>query len=359
MTPPAMVEVGLVVTAHALAAWVATYLVHSTLVFAGAWGLTGVRALAPSDEVRVWRFAIVAPLGTAAVQTFITAGWSPLAVEMADAAPAALADWRMGAMLLAPAALVPLALLAIWRLGRLRLLRAMGSRTTAPEIFQREATELASAAGGRQPRVTVSTTAAVPAAVGTDEICVPIALFGTLSREERRALLAHELGHLTKQDPVWLAILGCLSQVIVFQPLNRFAIRRLRGACERAADDFAVRLTGEPAALARALTSIAAVVLILSGGAAAAGSPIVERVRRILDDASARRQPSGGRVRLAWVSAAIMVLLFLTPGATSTVEQVSHRLPWLTPSREEPNARMLEVRRAQRQWRETVRRAFR
>lgn len=356
MTPPPIVEVLLVVGSASLAAWAVTYLIHSTLTIAAAWMLTRFRSLAPVDEVRVWQFAVLAPVGTAAVQAFVTGAWSPLAIEVADTVPAQWVDWRIGAALFASLVTVPAIVARMGMAGRRQLSRTLGTRVPAPNHVQRQAAELAAVAGRPAPRVTMSATIAVPAAVGLAEICVPEASFGLLPAEQQRALLAHELGHLAKRDPVCLAILNALARLVIVQPLNRVAVGRMRAACERAADDFAIRVTGDPVALARALSSLTAAILILSGGASAAGSPIVERVQRILD---ARRSVNRSRARLVWAAGALAALVWLAPGAAITPERVANRLPWLAPSHEAPGPRLHAVRRFEREWRETFRRSFR
>jgi beta-lactamase regulating signal transducer with metallopeptidase domain len=175
--------------------------------------------------------------------------------------------------------------------------------------------------------------------------------------DERRALFAHEVGHLVRRDPIWFALTGSLARVAAFQPLNRFALTRLRTACEEAADDFAVRVTGDPAALARALTGLASVLVLLSAGAAATGSHVIERVSRLLGDDPRAPRSRGRPVRVAVCGAALATLLGLAPGITVSIDDLANRLPWLAPSREIPNARMLEVRRVTREWRARVRRS--
>jgi len=82
-----------------------------------------------------------------------------------------------------------------------------------------------------------------------------------LSEEELKAAIAHELGHLARYDGLWNVLTGVVVAVFFFQPLNAVALRRLKEAREEAADEWALRLTRSPLALARCLARVGAMVL--------------------------------------------------------------------------------------------------
>jgi beta-lactamase regulating signal transducer with metallopeptidase domain len=245
-------------------------------------------------------------------------------------------------------------LVANWLSGRVALHRALGRRRPAPVEIQRLADELAAASKSRRPRVSQSHTAPVPAAVGLSEICVPRFGFEELSGKEQRALLAHELGHLVRRDPLWFAGLSALRRLAAFQPLNGFALSRLRHASELAADDFALATTGDRVALASALTAMTSVIVALPGAAAATGSPIVERVGRVLETETKKPRPMNRVVRLSLAGCVVAAALYLPLGASAPPDETADRIPWLSPSREEPNQRMLEIRRLTREWRRSL-----
>lgn len=54
----------------------------------------------------------------------------------------------------------------------------------------------------------------------------------SLPRDELRAVLAHELGHIMRGDLRWLLIGRVLTTVFAFQPLNRIARREWTAAAE-------------------------------------------------------------------------------------------------------------------------------
>jgi beta-lactamase regulating signal transducer with metallopeptidase domain len=198
----------------------------------------------------------------------------------------------------------------------------------------------------------------VPAAVGRSEISVPSRFFATLESDEQLALLAHELGHLARRDPLWLAAASAMARLAFFQPLGRFALRRLRAATEQAADDFAVDVTRNPLALARALTTLTTLVVLLAGGASAAGSPVYERVRLLLEPRP-RRKPLTRAGLLAAALVSTIALVAIAPGVSLSGVAAADQIPWRTPSKDEPNARMLEVRRFERRLRDSLPRLLR
>jgi Zn-dependent protease with chaperone function len=365
MTPAPVTEALLVVFAAITGAWVLSYLVHSSLLIGAAALLTRMRTLAPADQARLWRFVIVAPFATATLHVASPAGAPLLSLDMARLLPEALVDWRAGIVSGSLMLMMVVVLVSGWIAGVLVLRRVLGRRSPAPTSVQHEVAALAAVVGCPVPRVTMSASSLVPAAVGFSEVVVPARSVEAWSPEERRALLAHEMGHIVARDPVWFVIVGALSRVALFQPLNRFAAARMRVASEEAADDFAAHATGDPFTLASALASLASMLMLLPGGAAASGSPIVTRVSRLL---SGGRPPTPVRVAMRRVASvvAIVIMALAAPGVTASPDAVASRLQWLAPSRDEPSDRMLEVRRVtfevrqfKRELRDRLRRSFR
>ena len=79
-----------------------------------------------------------------------------------------------------------------------------------------------------------------------------------LEPSSQRALLAHELAHHARLDPLWNRITHLASFVLFFQPLHRVARAHTIASAELLADDLAVRWTGDGPGLARCLTEVAA-----------------------------------------------------------------------------------------------------
>ena len=351
-----MAEVAGVVVAHAIVAWVITYLLHSTVLYGVARLLERLHD-DPEWRSVVWRTAIFGPLVTASLQTAWPVG-----------APVRIGPETPGA-LLGPNPLLALSLVAAWVTvigaravavvrAELRARTALGPRRVSRDPHLRRLLEEAAASAGlrRTPLLTISRSSFSPAALAPAEVCLPLRIFAGLPAEQRRALLAHEVAHLTRRDPLWSGAATALVRVLSFQPLSRSALVRLRRAAEHAADARALA-TSSPLDLARALAAIAPFALTAAGaGAAATGAPIAERVARILDPATPPARP------LAALHLATTLLMLaggclaLGPGVSFTPETAAESIPWLTPSRQEPNVRMLEVRNFDRELRTLVRR---
>ena len=116
------------------------------------------------------------------------------------------------------------------------------------------------------------------------------ALLAPLEPAERRAVVAHELGHLVDLDGRYLTFLRTLARMVRFDPLMTYLTRRVTREEEWRADDTAARLTGDPLALARALYKVsngeamgrpAPAGLVGAGGARGERDAAV-RIRRLL-----------------------------------------------------------------------------
>lgn len=238
-------------------------------------------------------------------------------------------SWLAGAWILG--ALIGLVLFAsAWS----RLFARLAGRLELKDGPLRETLdELSRRAGLRgRVRLTVSTRILAPITLGIvrREICVPMRALADLSPTEQESMLAHELGHAIRRDPAWLALCRLLEMVLVVQPLNRVARRRLQIASEVLSDDWAVRLTGRPLALASCLTEVAVWLVgapagrraLLAPGIASDPSPLRSRVERLLDR---RRQPVTEDRALWWgpsATAALVLVALAAPGFTRTATAV-------------------------------------
>ena len=153
----------------------------------------------------------------------------------------------------------------------------------------------------RRVRLTCTWRLRVPVALGlrAAEVCVPPRALFQLDDEQQDALLAHELAHLARRDPVWLPLTQVLAAVFFFQPLNWLARRRLRELSELLSDEWAVARTGRPLSLAGCLAEVAGWSLAGRGansssrhparlpvpGMADRPSQLAHRIRRLLDGA--------------------------------------------------------------------------
>ncbi|WP_010584196.1 M56 family metallopeptidase [Schlesneria paludicola] len=88
-------------------------------------------------------------------------------------------------------------------------------------------------------------------------VVLPQGIEDTLTTDELRALLAHEVAHLVRRDPIWQWIVEILCTCLAFQPLNFLARCHWQWATELLCDDWAVDRRIPPTLLATCLTKVA------------------------------------------------------------------------------------------------------
>ncbi|HYX25046.1 MAG TPA: M56 family metallopeptidase, partial [Thermoanaerobaculia bacterium] len=347
-------------------AWLLTYLLHSTLLLGLAWlAAKPLARWSVAAEEAVWKLALVGALVTASLQ--LAAGWEPAAGRWSLAqAPAAELTMTnrtnrtdqtdrvsAAAFRMAPAALtvaaapsrpersasssrptLPAVALGLWALGAAVLLgayvrsyaRIRHRLRTRPRVVGGEVLtqlhELAVEAGlGRSVRLSCSSRVPVPLALGIrqPEICLPPRALAGLTAEQQQGMLAHELAHLERRDPVWLAVSHLLAAVLFFQPLNWVARRRLREISEMLSDERAVAFTGRPLSLAGCLAEVAGWSAGLRPlplpGMADRPSNLAARIRRLLDETRSPEHPA----RRLWLGAAMVALLIAVAAAAPAV----------------------------------------
>ncbi|WP_168204004.1 M56 family metallopeptidase [Aliikangiella coralliicola] len=102
-----------------------------------------------------------------------------------------------------------------------------------------------------------------PIALASNEVVLPLGITQYFQREQIKAALAHELAHLKRKDNFWLAIYQLKACLFFFQPLNKLLTQVLYQFAEQRSDEMAARWTGNPKALAEAL-SVSAEINLLS-----------------------------------------------------------------------------------------------
>ena len=132
-------------------------------------------------------------------------------------------------------------------------------------------------------------------------ILVPQEVFTRLDREQMSALLAHEVAHLARRDPLWTLLGQVICDLFFFQPLNRCTRQQLRVEAEYLADRQAVGVLTDRLGLARCLATLGEWSLARAPGVIAHPPPAVGvspyhsilalRIERILE----RLEPKGGR----------------------------------------------------------------
>lgn len=338
--------------------WLLTYALHSTILLFGAWLLARMARSHPVREA-IWKTALFGGFVTATLQSLLSV--TPLAgrvtldapapavapveskgsFEAASGALAARPDdpeasdesGQAGIGAFRPAmsgselAVAVWASLALVLVGAYLVRRAWFTRRIArrrPVMTHplAEMLEILSAEVGivRPIRLSASSALASPIALGSSEIAVPEAALTDLDPDQQRGMLAHELAHLERRDPAWLAAACVAERFAFFQPLNRLARRRIQESAEYLCDEWAVRRTGSGVFLAKCLAKVAEWMdasphAVPVAGMAEERSHLVARVRRLLDGSPFPSAPAG-RTLLAAGGLAVIAAVLAVPGVS-------------------------------------------
>src|SRR3954463_1856402 len=308
-------------------AWLLTYAIHSSVLLSLVWVLVRVRRFSPGASELLWKSAMlggfltasiqlkldVRPAGTLMLQppvvtapaTTVSRIDKPKTSTRTDAAqteiapqlqpstgrlrPAVVMSRSSG--LVAGWGLIALVLGLSYVARRLILVGRLGDRRAVQEDQLLDVlVQLVDDAGLRRtPVLTSSSQISSPVALGINEICVPETALTELDLEQQQSLLAHELAHLARRDPVWLIVGSLIERVFWIQPLNRVASREIATSAEFLCDDWAVRRTGSGVPLARCLAQVAEWIQASPLGVPVAGmaeerSLLVSRVARLVED---------------------------------------------------------------------------
>lgn len=296
--------------ASAVASWLLTYALHSTLLL----GLSlfairrlGLRRLALQQALL--RTALLGGLATASLALSppplpdalrwtggLDSRHSPLlAAASQEAASARPSPFRL------PSGWV-YGLVAVWLLGagiatarfldaarRLWSLLSDRRRLASEPLVESVAPLLVAMGLRRAVDLTASARITVPLAAGVlrPTVCIPERALVSLPLRQQVGLCAHELAHVARSDPAWNVVYRAVEAAFFFQPLNRWVAARLRAVAECAADDLAATACGEPLALAQSLVGVASwttgeIEALPVAGALSMRSLLGKRVERLM-----------------------------------------------------------------------------
>ena len=284
----------------------AAILIGITTLFTAAWCVTSLlRRGSAALRHSVWTCAILAalllPVLRLPAPQHIIERPLPVVADMSApaisvrAAPSGMADWSILEVALSiwvfGAAIAALRLL----LSVVRLRRVI--RTATPNT-------------ARPIPILISRDISGPIVTGVlhPAILLPdIAATWTGSR--RRAVLAHEIAHIRRRDPLILAAAHAATIAYWFHPLCWLAAARLRAESERACDDAVLRIGLRPSGYAGHLLELARTFHPQLAIPMAATSHLESRVKSILD-------PSVNRsfaARRTWLTAALITAALTGP----------------------------------------------
>ena len=243
--------------------------------------------------------------------------------------PSTKPQWTAAGLSLISAAWLGTAvlLLGLYGISRLRLSRRLGERRAVrdPALTVMLADLRTRAAYRGRVRLTAAAGLASPVALGWSEIALPDAALIELEPDQQRSMLAHELAHLARRDPLWLTLACLIERLFFFQPLNRYARRQVQEAAEYLCDDWAVRRTGSGLTLAKCLVKVAEWIdttpqPVPLSAMAERRSQLVSRIHRLIENRAMLPQP-----RRLWLIPAAFAVLFLTalavPGISTGISE--------------------------------------
>jgi beta-lactamase regulating signal transducer with metallopeptidase domain len=174
-------------------------------------------------------------------------------------APVKPAVWEIDASWLSIALLAwtfGVLLVSLWTLRQLFALRRLKRRVRrdrlpASEAMYADVAQLSAQMALRAPAVHVLPDLASPL-VMSNTLLLPRWAEG-LDRTQRIAMLAHELAHLRRRDPLWRPLQRIALIPLFFHPLAWRAVRRLEALAETLCDRAAVERSGSARALAECL----------------------------------------------------------------------------------------------------------
>ena len=145
----------------------------------------------------------------------------------------------------------------------------------------------------REPLVAWCRHVAAPSVVGVlrPAILLPIALSSGMSASQVESILAHELAHVRRLDPLANVVQGLIEALLFFHPAVWFVSRRLRLERENCCDDLVLSAGGAPLDYVKSLVRAAELGLLehshASAGAAALAavgrpSQLRQRIVRLL-----------------------------------------------------------------------------
>ena len=155
-------------------------------------------------------------------------------------------------------------------------------------VLAADAASLAIAAGTATPRLAISDAFGSPVAAIGRRILLPGWALQLLDRDQQAAMLAHEIAHLARRDPLWKLLAAFCGALLWFLPLARLARRRLDEIAELRCDHWAAAHLGDGRALAECLAECATHQLEgidagLVPAMAHRDSPLLERIDHLIE----------------------------------------------------------------------------
>ena len=171
-------------------------------------------------------------------------------------------------------------------------------------------------------------------------VVVPVSALTSLTPDQLRAVLAHELAHIRRHDYLVNGIQYIIDIILFFHPAVWWLSSQVRHEREQCCDDIAVHTAGNPLVLAKALSQLEALRIERTQVALAAnGGILMQRIERILGiNANTRPMASGWRIATFLTVALALVASGIVHAAASDERAELHSKPKAQALQEAVNA---------------------
>ncbi len=241
------------------------------------------------------------------------------------AVPWSLAAWLVGVVFLGGRMLLGVVGSYRWRRGLLPL----------PDELRCRAAALGKRFGAAADRIRLSPSAVQPLVVGylRPLVLLPASLAAGMSPELLEAVIAHELAHVRRFDPLVNLVQRIVETLLFYHPALWWLSSRVRAEREICCDEMAVQHTGDPLVYASALERAGRMRLETARPVPALGlldgrKPLLARIRLILGAGQAERKPASswpaGLLAMSMVVAVTAAIEFASPVEAAVVDE--HRL---------------------------------
>ena len=160
----------------------------------------------------------------------------------------------------------------------------------------------------------------------TPVILVPVSAFTSLTPDQLRTILAHELSHIRRYDHLVNMFKGVIEIILFFHPTGWWISKQLQRERENCCKDSTIRVTGNAKTLAEALVRMESLRLANPTTALAAnGGPLMNRITRMLGVQVGRSTSTGWRIPIALALGAVI----LAGGLEGQVAALTQRLATL------------------------------
>ena len=165
--------------------------------------------------------------------------------------------------------------------------------------------------------------AEVPMVIGwlSPVVLVPVSAFTSLTPDQLRSILAHEIAHIRRYDYLVNCLQRIVESILFFHPVVWWLSNHVRIEREHCCDDVALRAAGDALTYAKALSRLDALRAEHQQLALAAnGGSLLYRITRIVGV-----DMNAGRTRPGWMAAAVLTAgILLTAGFTYVTAFSSH-----------------------------------